>query len=125
MEILLIRHGQTQTTPQDFNADLDYPDPPLTPTGVWQAGRLGARLCSTTLQRIYASDLLRARQTAQILSQHVPAPLEIRPQLREIHMGRLHHTTWEQIKSNPPVCMMNGPSTARICLTRAANAARM
>jgi broad specificity phosphatase PhoE len=81
MQIYLIRHGQQEN--RDRYSRLES----LTPLGFEQADRLGRRLKSHSLVRIYASDLLRTVQTAEAISAHTQAPIELTPQLREIHFG--------------------------------------
>ncbi len=103
MEILLIRHGEAaHNTPENWNAELDCPDPELIEEGREQAEQLGRRLLQLPIQRIYSSDLRRAVETAQILAEYVRVPLEVRPELREINMGRLFLSTWEEIERDLP-----------------------
>jgi len=60
---------------------------PLNPTGLAQARTLAAQLEGQPFNVIYSSDLQRARQTAQILSNHLGLVLRLDPRLREIHQG--------------------------------------
>lgn len=86
MRIYLIRHGR-----QDSR--LCNVDVPLSRAGVKQAVLAAKRLAGYPLDRIYASDLIRARQTAKIIrEQSLQAgrelpEVEVRPGLREIDFG--------------------------------------
>ena len=84
--LLIIRHGQglwNQAGRVQGQQDIA-----LSPVGLRQAEALGNRLRSTRLDAVYASPLLRARQTAAAVAG--PHRLEVRldPDLAEIHHGR-------------------------------------
>jgi broad specificity phosphatase PhoE len=103
MELLLVRHGEaSHNSLENYNAAFNCPDPELTEVGKDHARQLGMRLRDIPIQRIYASDLMRAMRTAQILAEFIPAPLEVRGELREINMGRLFLSTWEEIERDMP-----------------------
>lgn len=92
MNILLVRHGETQ-----WNRDGRYQgrtDIPLSAEGQQQVIRLGARLAQIPIAAAIASPLARARTTAEaILANRSPAvPLEIDEGLLEISHGK-----WEGI----------------------------
>lgn len=103
MEMLLVRHGEAaHNSPENYNTALNCPDPVLTEIGSAHARQLGERLRLTPPQRIYSSDLRRSVETAQIVADYVPAPLVIRAELREINMGRLFVSSWEEIEREMP-----------------------
>ncbi len=103
MEMYLIRHGDAaHNSPENFNPVLNCPDPDLTEAGENHAHQLGDRLQNVPLQRIYTSDLRRAVHTARILAEYAPAPVEVRGVLREINMGRLFFSSWEEIERDLP-----------------------
>jgi broad specificity phosphatase PhoE len=103
MDILLIRHGDTgQSAPENFSAEKNRPDPPLNSKGREQAERLGRRLAGSGIQAVYTSDLIRAMQTTAIVNKNIGSPVEVRRELREIDMGRLHHCSWEEIRAENP-----------------------
>ena len=82
--IYLIRHGQTA-----FNAAavVQPADTPLDERGVYQAGRLAARLSGLGVAHVLASDLPRAVMTAEPIVQATGASLELSPLLRERNFG--------------------------------------
>jgi broad specificity phosphatase PhoE len=71
--VYLVRHGQTPLNESGVLRGLA--DPPLDETGRRQAARLGAALGSRGLAAVFSSPLLRARQTAQPVSER--AGLEV------------------------------------------------
>lgn len=103
MDILLIRHGETEiSSPETFSKEKNRPDPPLNARGRHQAERLGRRLEGSGIQRIFTSDLARAAETAEIANSRLHVPVEKRAELREIDMGRLHFVSWEDIRAEDP-----------------------
>ena len=73
MELYLIRHGQSTNN----RGDVRIPDPPLTELGRKQADRAGQALKRIGITRLYCSAMLRAVQTAAIVSEH----LELAPHI--------------------------------------------
>ena len=85
---LLVRHGET-----DWNAAgrlQGHTDRPLSELGRRQAQELAERLAGERVDAIYASDLARARETAEIVGAKLGLPVAVDPDLREKHWG-----TWE------------------------------
>ena len=83
--LLLVRHGET-----DWNADgrlQGHTDRPLSEFGRLQAQRLAEELEGEQLEAIYSSDLARARETAEIVSERLGLPVELNPDLREKDWG--------------------------------------
>src|SRR5206468_2330987 len=90
--LLLVRHGET-----DWNAEgrlQGHTDRPLSEFGRRQAERLATTLAAEKLDAIYASDLARARETAEIVGEHLRLPVVLDPDLRERDWG-----TWEGLTS--------------------------
>ena len=86
--LLLVRHGET-----DWNADgrlQGHTDRPLSDFGRRQARQLAEELADESLEAIYASDLARARETAEIVGERLALPVVLEPDLREKDWG-----TWE------------------------------
>jgi broad specificity phosphatase PhoE len=86
--LLLVRHGET-----DWNADgrlQGQTDRPLSDFGRRQARQLAEELADEELEAIYSSDLVRARETAEIVGERMGLPVVLDPDLREKDWG-----TWE------------------------------
>ncbi len=81
MKLLLARHGQSQWQVDRENASGNSP---LTDLGIQQAHYLGAYLRQQeAVDVIYASDLIRAMSTAEIIASYLELPVNIEPSLRE------------------------------------------
>lgn len=86
--LLLVRHGET-----DWNADgrlQGQTDRPLSDFGRRQARELAESLAGEQLEAIHASDLSRARETAEIVGARLGLVAVLDPDLRERNWG-----TWE------------------------------
>jgi len=95
-----VRHGATA-----YNAERRFQgqtDIPLSDEGRLQAARLAARLREERFERIYTSDLLRARQTAAAIAK----PHGLQPiadgRLREFAFGAWEGLTWAEILAERP-----------------------
>lgn len=98
--ILLIRHGEAEHLVSDLTGG--WTDTRLTPLGVRQARRTGkalAALLKDTKFQLYASDLRRARQTAEWIGQAVGKAPIITPHLREISNGAAANRTRAEAKA--------------------------
>jgi broad specificity phosphatase PhoE len=83
--LLLVRHGET-----DWNAEgrlQGHTDRPLNDFGRRQAAALADRLAGDGIDAVYASDLARARETAEILAERLGLPVVTDPDLRERNWG--------------------------------------
>ncbi len=101
-EVWFIRHGETEwNAKRRFQGHLDVP---LSPVGVGQAFRLAERLARTRVvfHGLYASDLRRARETAEPLAQALRLPLVTTPLVREIDVGELAGLTREEAEVRFP-----------------------
>lgn len=99
-EILLIRHGETE-----WNAEKrlqGHLDIPLNPQGQQQAQALADFLSEQTLAAVYASDLQRARQTAQAIASEQDLPLHIEIGLRERCFGAFEGMLYSEIGERFP-----------------------
>ena len=87
-ELWLIRHGDAYT---GMEAMGEGPvDPPLTPLGREQAGRLAERLGYVRLDAVWASDLRRAVETAEAVAVRRGLSVLTDPRLREVR------THWDE-----------------------------
>ncbi len=96
LEILLIRHGQT-----DWNAQRRIMgDQPvgLNETGRAQVQGLAGFLKDLSVHQLYVSPLLRTQQTAAILNVNWNLPVQLEPGLREIEYGEWVGKTFHQIR---------------------------
>jgi broad specificity phosphatase PhoE len=94
--VYLVRHGSVVGA--ETRRFIGHLDVPLSPLGERQMTRLASRLGTVTLDAVYASDLLRARRSAEILAApHGLRPVAV-PALREFAMGRWEGFTAEQIR---------------------------
>ena len=84
-EILLLRHGQSEGN--ESGRFGGHGPTPLTALGHQQAAATAAVLGAERLTRIWASDLVRARQTAEPIAAAAGLPLETTPALRERSVG--------------------------------------
>ncbi|MEA2645663.1 MAG: 2,3-bisphosphoglycerate-dependent phosphoglycerate mutase [Chloroflexota bacterium] len=92
-EVWLVRHGDAYA--ELVSLDDANIDPPLSPKGREEAARLGARLEASGVTAIWSSQILRARETAEIAA--IPAGLTHRvdDRLREVK------TQWEDATDEP------------------------
>jgi len=91
--LLLVRHGET-----DRNAEgklQGHTDRPLNDYGRRQARALAERLAGEEIEAVYASDLSRARETAEILGAQLGLPVAVDPDLREKNWGN-----WEGLTAD-------------------------
>ena len=100
VDIFAIRHGET-----DWNADgrlQGQTDIPLNEKGVAQAELMACGLQDLSLDAVYSSDLLRASQTAEKLTQTLGIGLQKHAGLRERHFGSFQGMTFAQVEATYP-----------------------
>ena len=98
--ILAIRHGETA-----WNVDTRMQgqlDIPLNDTGRWQAHRLALAVADEDIAAVYASDLLRAFQTAQAVASGCGQPIVTDIGLRERGFGVFEGFTFNEIEARWP-----------------------
>ncbi len=88
MQLVVIRHGETDLNKEDRLQGSKGPDLPLNETGVAQVTALRDALLVTP-DIIYASPALRTTQTAQILNERLKKEIRFTPQLMERDFGSL------------------------------------
>lgn len=98
--VIAIRHGQT-----DWNTQTRIQgstDTPLNQHGREQARRMARALAGEGLHAVYASDLQRARDTAQALAEQAGLPLRTDALLRERVFGSFEGLTWAEVEQQHP-----------------------
>ena len=79
--LLIARHGETEWNREERYQG--HADPPLNETGRRQAEQLAEELAGGRVDAVYASDLRRASETAEILGRRLDLPVEQEPGLPE------------------------------------------
>ena len=100
--ILLVRHGET-----DWNAEgriQGQTNSPLNERGRAQARALADELSGDddSISAVYASDLDRARETAEILAGRLDLPVVVDPALRERNFGSWENRTVDELEARWP-----------------------
>jgi broad specificity phosphatase PhoE len=106
-KILFARHGET-----DWNRERrvqGHTDRPLNETGREQAAALADELESVRVDAVYASDLARAQETAQIVAERLGLPITTLSELREKHFGTWEGLTDEEVLVRFPHARERGP----------------
>ena len=81
-EVWLIRHADAYSGITELAAGRI--DTPLSERGLEQARRLAARLTAVPLQAVWSSELLRARQTAELIAAGHSMEVRVDARLREV-----------------------------------------
>lgn len=99
--VLLARHGETEDNrpPLRFQG---WRDTPLNDRGRHQAAELAARLAGQGIASIWSSDLIRARETAEIVAGTLRLPVCLDARLREGYRGRWEGRLFEDVARDEP-----------------------
>lgn len=122
-QLLVIRHGQAEGNHD--HRFIGQSDVPLSTLGRSQAVAVADHLASHGVERVVASDLGRAVDTAQPLADRLGLPVELDPRLREIRNGDwsmlLPHEVmagwpelWARYRAGEDVPRPNGESWADV-----------
>lgn len=95
-KLFLIRHGQSEWN--SLNKIQGQQNTILTELGKKQALSLGERLINENIDIIYTSDLIRAYNTAEIISKKINKPVISNNAIREINFGIWEGLTIQEIK---------------------------
>lgn len=102
-KIILVRHGQTL-----WNVECRYQgqsDVCLNETGLQQARLVAGRLVNEDIAAIYASDLDRAKTTAEEIAKRHNLNVSIVPEFREISFGEWEGLSFSEIDEKWPGAM--------------------
>jgi broad specificity phosphatase PhoE len=100
LHLMLVRHGESE-----WNAQRRYQgqsDVPLSALGRRQAELVAGRLAGGKIDAVYASDLVRAWQTASVIAEKNGLQAFSEPRLRELKFGVLEGLTFEEAQSRYP-----------------------
>jgi len=100
VKLFLVRHGET-----DYNRSNRYQghsNTALNRTGLRQAKRLQRRLLDEKIDKIYASSLMRAMDTARIIADGRGIEVAASENLVEIGFGRFEGMTYDEIIKEYP-----------------------
>jgi broad specificity phosphatase PhoE len=102
VELLVIRHGQSEWNA--LGRGHGWGDPPLSPLGESQAVAAVPAIAGQRLDAgVTASDLKRARRTAELIAEPLGlGPVATTPQLREHDIGDWDGRTWDEIEVDWP-----------------------
>lgn len=105
MTIFWLRHGETALNAARI---MQPADTPLSPRGQAQAAAVAPRIAALRPAALLASDLPRARQTAEAVAAATGLPLQLDPLLRERNFGALRGRAWQTLGFDP-VAMTEAP----------------
>ena len=114
-EIIIIRHGETEWN--QTGRFQGHSDVPLSETGRAQAEALGRNLALDHVDAIYASDLIRAMETAAPLAARFSLTVTPDPLLRELNFGAWEGRSFSDVNAENPNAMKqfyNDPEYADI-----------
>lgn len=96
-QIYLLRHGRTESNAA--GRLMGQLDEPLAELGRTQADFAGRSLVGRNIAAVYASDLRRASDTAQIVADQLGLAVVRHSGLREVHMGDWAGKTYAEVQS--------------------------
>lgn len=99
--IVLARHGETNDNREPIRVQ-GFTDTPLNDTGRRQARELAERVADRGFASLWASDLSRARETAEIVGERIGLEPRLDPRLREASRGRWEGSTFIEIEREDP-----------------------
>lgn len=95
MKLIITRHGETEGNVKRILADISDP---LTPKGIKQAQAVSERLKKEKIDIIFSSPIIRARETAKIISQKQPkAKFILVDELKEMELGSYTNKGFDEV----------------------------
>ena len=98
--VYLFRHGEVMLA--ETRRFIGHLDVPLSPRGEAECVAQSARLRDEPIAALYASDLVRARRSGELLGAPHGLTPSVVPPLREMAMGRWEGLTADEIKRREP-----------------------
>jgi len=95
LRLLLVRHGET-----DLNREhrmQGHSNLPLNARGRAQLSAVAGRVAGEGIDRVVASDLPRARESAEIVARPLGLAVETDARLREQHLGEWEGKPWKEL----------------------------
>jgi broad specificity phosphatase PhoE len=99
--VLLARHGETDDNREPIRVQ-GFTDTPLNDTGRAQAHELAERVAGDGIRSLFASDLVRARETAEIVGARIDVEPALDARLREASRGRWEGSTFIEVEQEDP-----------------------
>jgi broad specificity phosphatase PhoE len=99
--IVLARHGETDDNREPIRVQ-GFTDTPLNDTGRRQAHKLAERVVDRGFVSLWASDLSRARETAEIVGAKIGLTPRLDARLREANRGRWEGSRFIDIEREDP-----------------------
>jgi alpha-ribazole phosphatase len=97
LKIYMLRHGEIEHS--YLGRMIGQKDVPLSETGAKQARYWARVLADNPFERIWCSDLIRSRHTAETIGEMTRSPVESTNDLREISLGEWEGLTTAEIRS--------------------------
>lgn len=99
-KVIFVRHGQTAWN--DLGIYQGHTDIPLNEVGLEQGAKVAQRLKNENISAVYSSDLLRAKQTAELIAKEHNLPVTTLPEFREINFGIWEGKSFKEINEKYP-----------------------
>ncbi len=101
-QVMLMRHGDCGAPEGHCVGQWDLP---LTAAGAAQVAAVAAGWRGDVPERIVASDLQRARHSAELLGRYWSVPVACDARLREIDLGDWQGLSWQRIQREAPAAL--------------------
>lgn len=95
MKLIITRHGETEGNVKKILADVSDP---LTSNGIKQAEAVSKRLKNESIDAIFSSPIIRAKETAQIIAKYHPnAKFIVVDELKEMELGSYLNKGFDEV----------------------------
>ena len=110
--LVVVRHGETLDNAAGVWQGLK--DTELSPVGLAQAEKAAPMVAAYEPEVVVASDLARARVTAERVGEAAGMPVRLDPRLREIDVGEWQGVTTAEVRNrDPELLRAHGPWRGR------------